>query len=98
MIIRRRYGNMTTYENNFIDWELRLIKAGTEGFLYKSYSSIINYFTIKHPMFVNTFMNYTKLEKRVWCAQLVYYHTDDKKLKNKAFKYLCKKEGKTKLW
>lgn len=89
---------MTTYESNFINWKQRLVNASTEGFLYKKYASLINVFTIKHPLFVNTFLSYTKLEKRVWCAEFVYYNTDDEKLKKMAFKYLCKKEGKTKLW
>ena len=81
--------------NNDIEFKKERIESATKGFIKKNYDSMLDFLQkwFGHSELM-TFLRYSKVEKRVFCARLVYFNTQDEKLKKKAYKW----KGRTGLW
>ena len=81
--------------NNDIEFKKERIESATKGLIKKNYSLMLEFlkkwFGYNEVM---TFLRYSKVEKRAFCARLVYFNAEDEKLKKKAYKW----KGRTCLW
>lgn len=81
--------------NNDIEFKKERLEAAVRGYSKKNYDLMLDFLQkwFGHNELM-TFLRYSKLEKRAFCARLVYFNTEDEKLKKKAKKM----ERKTQLW
>lgn len=81
--------------NNDIEFKKERIEAATKGFEKKNYDKMLSFLGkwFGHNELM-TFLRYSKMEKRVFCARVVYLNTDNEKLKKKANKW----KGKCLIW
>jgi hypothetical protein len=81
--------------NNDIEFKKERLEAAIKGYSKKNYDLMLDFLQkwFGHNELM-TFLRYSKVEKRAFCARLVYFNAEDEKLKNKANKM----KGKTSVW
>ena len=81
--------------NNDIEFKKERIGAAVKGYSKKNYDLMLDFLQkwFGHNELM-TFLRYSKVEKRAFCARLVYFNVEDEKLKKKAYKW----KGRTGLW
>lgn len=81
------------YEQAFTDFEKLELMAGKWGFLHKDFSKMYEYLLKRNIESAQTFIAWNKAKKRLYCAKVICYLSDDEKLLKKAKKFIRKKGG-----
>lgn len=83
------------YEDTFTDFEKMKYEAGWQGYKYKNFGPMYEYLMKKQgDINANFFLQeFTKRQKRVFCARVVYLNHPIKENALKAEKYYNKHKG-----
>lgn len=83
------------YEDAFTDYEKMRYESAWKGFKYKDYGSMYEYILKRQgEINANFFLQrFSKRQKRVFCARIVYLHHPDSEKAKKGEKYFNKYKG-----